>query len=160
MRGEWYVWSGSDCPSSCPTILENLRFSCAEHGYIAMWHDPNGEHHRRARVWYAPWRWRWFPQGERLEIPRKVYDELVVMRFAEMLEDGSWRQVVERVAKAGTYNFGAVALAELLGFDPGETWARETEQRVEEHLRDCDGSEPCDSPGYHRHGHKRYRVRS
>src|SRR5579872_5544283 len=55
-----------------------------------------------------------------IDFPQSKFDELVVMRFAELLKEKKVKRVVTRLVNAGFGNFGTVDILELRGFDPPE----------------------------------------
>jgi hypothetical protein len=89
-----------------------------------------------------------------IDLPMEIFDQLVVMRFAELLTEKKVGDVIASVAKGGFGNFGTCDLANLCGYDPMDEWVSEMKQRQDEHLASCTDAENCDSPGFHRHGHR------
>ena|SRR5579872_5853329 len=88
-----------------------------------------------------------------IDFPQSKFDELVVMRFAELLKEKKVKRVVTRLVNAGFGNFGTVDILELCGFDPLEDWSREMAQHQRRHLARCKHPKTCGKPGLHRHKH-------
>lgn len=92
MRGKYYAWIGSHAvPDECPTCQKG---KCGEHDYIMI---------------------------NELELPLNIFDQLVVMRYAEMLEDGIAENVERSTMTKQEGNFGSWALQRKLGLDPAQS---------------------------------------
>ena len=53
------------------------------------------------------------------ELPMAVFDELVMYRYAQLIESGLVREVEERLRERGKWgNYGTHAFARMIGEDP------------------------------------------
>lgn len=94
LRGEYYTWVGSSCPEDCPNFPRPGVYRCPEHDYI------------------------WLPTNDRNTMPLWVFDLLVAMRGAELIEEGRIHEVAEEALRQAAGNFGSYPLARLFGRDP------------------------------------------
>lgn len=53
-----------------------------------------------------------------IAISEKLFDELVVIRFAQIVREGRLQKVLKRVRKKGSGNFGTWDVFEAMGDDP------------------------------------------
>lgn len=100
LRGEHYTWVGNGCPQDCPNRPQesNDVYSCIEHDYIWI----NG-----------------------LVMPLHVFDLIVAMRYAEMIEEGLVERTEQEAVEKG--GLGSWALKRKFGRNP--------EQELHDHLR-------------------------
>ena len=93
MRGDNYIWSDG----------ERLHLWVAD-GYDgwdqAVWAIDENEERREGRV-----------NASGVGIPEGVMDEFVVMRLAQLIEEGLVEEAIDRAVARGGGNFGCEALA-------------------------------------------------
>jgi hypothetical protein len=94
MRGEYYLWSDSE---NCLHIWVADGYDGWDEAIWAM--DEEGEKRRKDRL-----------SASGTSIPEKVMDEFVVMRLAEMIDEGIVEQAIERAIAKWSGNFGCSAL--------------------------------------------------
>jgi hypothetical protein len=92
MRGKYYIWESSDG--------------------VHLW-AANGEDHWKDSVWAESVKKLKFKRGEKssgVRLPTSVLDEFVVMRFAELIDEGKLAPTIRRVTKGKTGNVGEWSL--------------------------------------------------
>ena len=94
IRGDYYSWVGT--LSGSPEEIEGRSGRSEEHDYIQM--NAN---------------------GRSIEMPLEIFDELVAMRYAEMIEEGIIEDVELRAIEKYDGNIGSWALQRKHGKDPG-----------------------------------------
>ena len=93
-RGDTYIWAGGD-------------------GRVHVW-VADGDDGWRDSIWAAGEDGRRHSGREHASgvgVPETNMDELVVMRFAELLQDGELSAAIDRAVEHHTGNVGCIALA-------------------------------------------------
>jgi hypothetical protein len=69
--------------------------------------------------------------GPGIAIADKLFDEIVVIRYAQIVREGRLAKTLKRIHKKGSGNFGTWEVFEAMGDDPAEDFRRKaTEARA------------------------------
>lgn len=98
IRGDYYSWVGGTDESEFIHIA-SPTIECRDCGDVRC-HKPDH---------YLTW----------LVMPMEVFDELVAMRHAQLVEEGRLEQAEQRAAEKYAGNGGCYALRRKLGLPPG-----------------------------------------